>query len=117
MLEVVRNGGLAIVTCNIGSKNKDDSKHGQTQSRSLLPPASRIEAGKKYAYCTCGLSENQPFCDGKHKGSNFTPMVFEAEVTETAYYCQCKQTGNAPKCDGSHKSVEVDKPEDDSREV
>ncbi len=70
-----------------------------------FPKQVEIEAGKKYAYCTCGLSANQPFCDGAHKGTAFTPMVFEAKESETAYYCQCKQTGNAPKCDGSHKAV------------
>ena len=71
-----------------------------------FPKQVEIEAGKKYAYCTCGLSENQPFCDGKHKGTDFVPMVFEAETSETAYYCQCKHTGNAPKCDGTHKSLD-----------
>jgi len=71
-----------------------------------FPKQVEIEAGKKYAYCTCGLSENQPFCDGKHKGTSFTPTVFTAEQSETAYYCQCKHTGNAPKCDGTHKTLE-----------
>lgn len=70
-----------------------------------FPKQVEIEAGKKYAYCTCGQSANQPFCDGGHKGSGFTPIVFEAEESETAYYCQCKHTGNAPKCDGTHKTL------------
>ena len=26
-----------------------------------------VIAGKTYYYCTCGRSEKQPFCDGKHK--------------------------------------------------
>lgn len=64
-----------------------------------------LEAGKKYAYCTCGLSESQPFCDGKHKGTGFTPNVFTCEKTSTAHFCRCKRTGNAPKCDGSHKQL------------
>lgn len=70
-----------------------------------FPQQVEIEAGKKYAYCTCGLSETQPFCDGAHKGTSFTPMVFQAEKSETAYYCQCKHTGNAPRCDGSHNAI------------
>ncbi|MDG1873854.1 MAG: CDGSH iron-sulfur domain-containing protein [Mariniblastus sp.] len=74
-----------------------------------FPKQVEIEAGKKYAYCTCGISENQPFCDGKHSGTSFKPMVFEATESETAYYCQCKHTGNAPKCDGTHKTVEQNK--------
>jgi CDGSH-type Zn-finger protein len=31
------------------------------------PLAVILEEGKKYAWCTCGLSESQPFCDGSHK--------------------------------------------------
>ena len=66
----------------------------------------QVEANKNYAWCSCGKSSKQPFCDGKHKGTSFVPMVFEAEATETAYYCQCKQTSNAPKCDGTHNTLE-----------
>jgi len=25
----------------------------------------RLEEGKKYSWCTCGLTEKQAFCDGK----------------------------------------------------
>ena len=35
------------------------------------PKEVELEAGKKYAYCTCGLSEKQPFCDGSHSGTDF----------------------------------------------
>ena len=73
-----------------------------------FPKQVELKEGKKYAYCTCGLSENQPFCDGKHQGSSFTPIVFTAEETKSAYFCQCKHTGNAPNCDGTHKSVQTD---------
>ena len=27
----------------------------------------RVDKGKAYFWCACGLSEKQPFCDGKHK--------------------------------------------------
>jgi CDGSH-type Zn-finger protein len=67
------------------------------------PLAVDLEEGKKYAWCTCGLSENQPFCDGKHKGSTFAPVVFTAEKNDKKYLCTCKQTKNGPFCDGSHK--------------
>ena len=33
----------------------------------------QLEAGKTYAWCSCGNSSNQPFCDGSHKGSSFVP--------------------------------------------
>lgn len=69
------------------------------------PQQVELEAGKKYAYCTCGLSESQPFCDGAHKGTQFTPMVFTAEESKTAHFCRCKQTCAAPNCDGSHNNL------------
>lgn len=66
------------------------------------PIAVELENGKNYAWCSCGLSENQPFCDGKHKTTAFTPKVIKAESSETKYFCTCKQTKNGPFCDGSH---------------
>lgn len=67
------------------------------------PIAVDVEAGKDYWWCACGLSKNQPFCDGSHKGSSFSPMKYHAEKTGTVYFCGCKATNNAPLCDGSHK--------------
>lgn len=67
------------------------------------PIACELEEGKKYAWCTCGESSNQPYCDGSHKGTGFTPQMFTAEKTGTKYLCSCKQTSNGPFCDGSHK--------------
>ncbi len=69
------------------------------------PVAVQLEAGKTYAWCACGLSKGQPFCDGSHKGTDLTPLVFTAEKTETAYLCQCKHTKNKAFCDGTHKSL------------
>jgi len=69
------------------------------------PAAVKLEAGKNYAWCTCGLSTNQPFCDGSHKTTSMKPMVFKAETDESAWLCQCKQTSNAPYCDGTHNSL------------
>jgi len=70
------------------------------------PIGVEVEAGKSYSWCTCGLSENQPFCDGKHKnGTDFTPLRMTAEETKTVYLCTCKQTGNPGFCDGAHKKL------------
>ena len=57
---------------------------------------------KKYAWCACGKSSNQPFCDGKHKGTNITPIVFENKKEGDFTLCGCKKTGNPPYCDGTH---------------
>ena len=69
------------------------------------PKQVELEAGKKYAYCTCGLSANQPFCDGAHSGTDFTPIVFQAEESKSCHFCMCKKTKNGPHCDGSHNAL------------
>ena len=45
-----------------------------------------VESGKTYYYCTCGLSENQPFCNGSHKGTGFSPLKFEAKETKRVIF-------------------------------
>lgn len=37
--------------------------------RTATEPARVIIDGKEHWFCQCGLSQNQPFCDGSH---NFT---------------------------------------------
>ncbi len=64
-----------------------------------------LEAGKQYFWCTCGLSQNQPCCDGAHKGSGMKSMPFTAEQSGTAYLCGCKQTATPPYCDGRHAEL------------
>ncbi len=69
------------------------------------PIAIEVEEGKSYFWCTCGMSQNQPFCDGSHKDTDFKPLKWTAEATETKYFCTCKQTDNQPFCDGSHNKL------------
>ncbi|HBH05334.1 MAG TPA: hypothetical protein DDX92_01870 [Flavobacteriales bacterium] len=66
-----------------------------------------LEEGKRYAWCTCGLSEKQPFCDGKHRTTDFTPLIHQASKSSKVYFCTCKQTANGPFCDGSHKPTDT----------
>ncbi len=66
------------------------------------PYAVPLEKGKVYAWCQCGLSEKQPFCDGRHAGTGMKSYRFCAESSNTAYLCGCKQTKTPPFCDGSH---------------
>jgi|TARA_B110000495_G_C22857610_1_gene500079 CDGSH-type Zn-finger protein len=69
------------------------------------PYAIELEQGKTYAWCACGKSANQPFCDGSHQGSDFSPVVFQAAETKTAYLCGCRSSSNQPFCDGSHTKL------------
>jgi CDGSH-type Zn-finger protein len=69
------------------------------------PLAVEVEAGRQYWWCACGMSKQQPFCDGSHKGSAHTPVAFTAERSERVWLCACKQSARAPFCDGSHNRV------------
>ncbi len=69
------------------------------------PFSVELEEGKKYAWCRCGRSQKQPFCDGAHKDTDIKPLLFEAEKTGTHYLCGCKHTRNEPLCDGSHNKL------------
>jgi CDGSH-type Zn-finger protein len=69
----------------------------------MSPYPAECESGKTYYWCSCGLSKNQPYCDGSHKGSEFTPKAFEADKPKV-FLCGCKLTKNPPYCDGSHNA-------------
>jgi CDGSH-type Zn-finger protein len=64
-----------------------------------------VEEGKSYFWCSCGLSAQQPFCDGSHKGTGLKSVCFTATTTETVSFCGCKASKNFPFCDGSHKNL------------
>ncbi|MDA3853615.1 MAG: CDGSH iron-sulfur domain-containing protein [Bacteroidales bacterium] len=66
------------------------------------PIAVEIKKGEKKAWCSCGLSAKQPFCDGSHQKTDFKPLIFEEEADTKVYLCTCKKTKNPPYCDGSH---------------
>jgi CDGSH-type Zn-finger protein len=69
------------------------------------PAEVELEAGKTYYFCACGLSKNQPFCDGAHKGTGMKSHPFTAEKDGKAWLCQCKQSGGIPFCDGTHNKI------------
>ena len=69
------------------------------------PYAFEVEEGKLYAWCTCGLSQKQPLCDGAHRGkTEQRSLKWTAPTTGTVYLCGCKKTKKPPLCDGSHNT-------------
>lgn len=58
-----------------------------------------------YYWCRCGRSAAQPFCDGKHAGTDFQPMEFVVSEETRMALCACKHTTHEPKCDGSHSKL------------
>ena len=56
------------------------------------PYVIELEAGT-YWWCACGLSKNQPFCDGSHKGTGLSPKELKLEEKSKVGLCGCKHTG------------------------
>ena len=67
------------------------------------PHKVRVEKGKTYFWCACGLSQKQPFCDGSHKKERkFKSLKYFATENKEVFFCGCKMTSHQPLCDGSH---------------
>ena len=58
-----------------------------------------------YAWCACGHSQKQPYCDGSHKSTPYKPVVEKIEEEKTVAWCGCKRSGKKPFCDGTHKNL------------
>ena len=63
-----------------------------------------MDVNKTYYWCSCGLSQNQPFCDGSHKTTNFKCVPFKP-TSDSVYLCGCKYTRNPPYCDSTHSTL------------
>ncbi len=65
------------------------------------PAVLTLEPGT-YWWCACGLSKEQPFCDGTHKGGDFRPLQIKIDAAKKVALCNCKHSANKPYCDGAH---------------
>lgn len=70
-------------------------------------PYVKEEAARRVAWCACGESENQPYCDGSHsrKGTGKVPVVVELTEAKTVAWCGCRESGKKPFCDGTHRKL------------
>lgn len=64
-------------------------------------------AGYRYAWCSCGLSKWQPFCDGSHTStkSGLKPVVWTHDKDQSVALCGCKRSGKGQYCDGTHNKL------------
>ena len=69
------------------------------------PYVLQVEAGKTYYWCSCGISNQQPLCDGAHQSTDCIPLEYVATKSEKIYFCGCKQSENPPLCDGTHTKL------------
>jgi len=70
------------------------------------PTKVRLEEGKEYAWCACGTSTTEPFCDSlSHIGTSLDGIPIHVKETKDYNLCSCKQTKTPPFCDGTHKTV------------
>lgn len=61
--------------------------------------------GEEQYWCACGLSKNQPYCDGSHRTTTIKPIGFTFKESGDSYLCMCKNTKNPPYCDGTHAKL------------
>jgi uncharacterized glyoxalase superfamily protein PhnB/CDGSH-type Zn-finger protein len=71
----------------------------------LTPYFERLEDGKTYRWCACGLSKTQPFCDDSHVGTGIEPVEFTRRTVKNVALCACKKTKRPPYCDGEHRAL------------
>jgi len=68
------------------------------------PYVLEVEPGN-HAWCRCGHSATQPYCDGSHRGTGMAPVVEKITEAKRVAWCGCKHTKTPPYCDGTHSTL------------
>jgi len=84
------------------TKSEISKGYQKVDTTTMEPATIKLEKGENYLWCQCGMSKNQPFCDGTHHGTKHKPLLFEAKRTGDVRLCNCKLTKKGPFCDDSH---------------
>ena len=63
------------------------------------------EKARRVAWCACGRSQNQPYCDGTHAGTEFRPVIVDLTEDRKVAWCGCRRSGKKPYCDGTHQKL------------
>ncbi len=71
---------------------------------SRIPYVMDMQPGT-YAWCSCGHSKKQPFCDGSHAGTGMAPQMEVIDKAKKVAWCGCKATCKKPVCDGAHTKL------------
>jgi CDGSH-type Zn-finger protein len=61
-----------------------------------------LKADVKFAYCSCGLSEIMPRCNGSHRGTEYKPIKITPQHDTSMSLCRCGKSKTKPTCDHSH---------------
>ena len=77
----------------------------KTDTTTLEALSVSLTKGEAYLWCACGMSKNEPFCDGSHHGTKFKPQKFTVKRTGTTRLCNCKKSNGTPFCDDTHLSL------------
>jgi len=70
------------------------------------PYPSTLEPGTNW-WWQCGQPNQQPFCDGSHKVTDFTPISLELSEPATHALCGCKHSASKPYCDRNRKALDT----------